>query len=154
MAAVNLVVDGSLSVPGSLAVTGAGAVNIAGIAVPSSGICFGPVSVATGNGAVTMTAAQMVSGYFHGTPGAAVNYTTDSAANIIALVGSVVGTRFCFWIRNDSGGANAVTVVAGANVTLFAANTNTIAQAHTRQFMAEVTAADAVTIYSMMDSAH
>ena len=154
MAAVNLVVDRSLSVPGSLAVTGANNVNIAGIAVPSSGIAFGLVSIDTGNGAVTMTKAQMVSGYFHGAPAAAANYTTDTAANIIALVGSVVGTRFCFWIRNDSAGANAITVAAGAGVTLFANNTNTIAQAHTRQFMAEVTAADAVTIYSMMEIAH
>jgi hypothetical protein len=120
----------------------------------NNGFAFGPASLVAADAALTLTAAQLIGGYIHCIPTAARNYTTDTAANIIAALGDQPGGKFMFWIRNDSAGAFAITLVAGAGVTLFAGNTNTIAQAHTRMFLCEIMTSTTVNIYSMMDSAH
>ena len=77
---------------------------------------------------------------------------TDTAANIIAAVpGWQVGQSYVLKIRNSSGSANTATITAGAGVTL--TGTMTIAQFVQREFIVTYTAAGAVTIQSVGDSA-
>jgi len=108
----------------------------------------------------TITAASMLQGLVVGTPTAAANYTTPTATALITAMGGQtnvkVGDSFDFAIRNISAGAYAITLVAGTDITLATGNTNTVAQAHTRLFRAVVTGVStpAITIYSLVDSAH
>ena len=80
------------------------------------------------------------------------NLATDTAANIIAAVpGWQVGQAYVLKIRNSSGSANTATITAGTGVTL--TGTMTIAQFVQREFIVTYTAAGAVTIQSVGDSA-
>lgn len=125
----------------------------------------------TATDTTTLSTTQFAPGILVGTPTAAANYTTPTAANICSAFPSVsinapgTNTNFGYqlFIRNVSGGANTITLVAGAGVTLAAGNTNTIAQNHTRAFLVVPTACGngnnpagsaAVTVFSLQDSAH
>lgn len=67
----------------------------------------------------TLTAAQLLGGLVNGTPTGAAAYTTDTAANIDAAIPGVqTGDSFEVVIVNTSGGANTITVTAGAGVTV------------------------------------
>lgn len=109
---------------------------------------------------VTVSTAALLGGLIVGTPTAAANYTTPTAAAILDAMGGSgnarVGDTFEFAIRNISAGAFAITLVGGTGVTLAAGNTNTAVQANTRLFRAIVTATGtpAITIYSLVASAH
>lgn len=100
----------------------------------------------------TLTAAQILGGFIIGVPTGAANYTTDTAANIInAIEGAVVGSSIQFTVRNKSGGANTITLVAGTGVTLNSGDTVTVAQNNQKTFLVVVTglgASAAVTVYS------
>lgn len=86
----------------------------------------------------TISAAHLVNMLINGIPTAAANYTTDTATAIIAaLSGAVIGTTFFLTITNNSLGANTITLVAGADVTLV--GTATIAQAATHYWVGFVT---------------
>lgn len=86
----------------------------------------------------TLTAAELLAGMIEGTPGAARDYTTDTAANIVAAIsGAQVGSSFSFYINNKDAG-NAITLVAGDGVTLD--GTLTVAAGAVRHFIATVTA--------------
>lgn len=65
----------------------------------------------------TVLAANFKKGYFTSTSAAAVSLTTDTAANIATAIGAVAGTVFDFYVDN-SGGANTVTVILGAGITV------------------------------------
>ncbi len=74
--------------------------------------------------------------------------TTPTAAAIIANVPNAqVGDSWIFFLRNDSGSANTLTLGAGTNVTL--TGTMTVAQNVTRMFVVTITSATAVTFQSM-----
>jgi hypothetical protein len=101
----------------------------------------------------TATANQLVGAFDVWTCAAACTMTTDTAANIVALLPScianvTIASGFAFTIRAIT---NTVTIAAGAGVTLAAGNTNTVAAASARTFVGVVTncAVPAVTIYSL-----
>lgn len=110
-----------------------------------------------GAGAQTLKASAILGGFIIGVPTAAANYTTDTAANIVAAIqGAQVGSAIQFTLRNKSAGANTITLVGGAGVTINAGDTATVAQNNQKTFLAVVTALPdaygngaAVTIYSM-----
>lgn len=94
---------------------------------------------------VTLTTTQMV-GLLTGTPTAAANYTTPTAANICASLPQLAqvsgGTNTNYghrWvIKNTSAGAFTITVVAGAGVTL--QGTATVPQSNAKEFLVIPTA--------------
>lgn len=100
----------------------------------------------------TLTAAQLLGGQIVGTPTGAANYTTPTAALIIAALASYIdpfiNATFEFTIENTSAGANTITLVAGTGVTL-SGGTVTVAQNAARRFKVVVTsvALNTVTIY-------
>lgn len=65
----------------------------------------------------TVLAANFKKGYFTSTSAAAVSLTTDTATAIATAIGAVAGTVFDFFVDN-SAGANTVTVVLGAGITV------------------------------------
>ena len=107
--------------------------------------------------APTLTTTQMINGLIFGAPTTGRNITTPTATAIVAAIPNcAVNASFEFLIRNESGGANSYTLVAGDGVTLKSGNTNTVAQANTKRFRCVVTGVStpAVTIYSLGTSAH
>lgn len=73
------------------------------------------------DGNVVLTAAMLLGGLVDEDPEGAANWTTDTAANIVAAVpGAHIGATFETVLMNDAtGGSNeVVTIVAGAGVTL------------------------------------
>ena len=88
----------------------------------------------------TLTITQFFNAILSGTPTAAANYTTPTAAAICSALAGVGtaqgasggGNAADLWIRNTSGGANTITVLAGTGVTL--TGTMTIAQNNFRHF--------------------
>jgi hypothetical protein len=110
-----------------------------------------------GAGAQTLTAAEILGGFIAGTPTAAANYTTDTAANIVAAIPNAqVGSAIQFTLRNKAAGAYTITLVAGTGVTLNSGDTMTVAESNQKNFLVVVTALPnyqgigaTVTIYSM-----
>jgi hypothetical protein len=102
------------------------AVTITGALSSSGVICQkGSQTDLTSNGAVTYTAAQILSGYILDTSHTGgVTATTDTAALIIAAMTAAgmpttVGTSFDFIVIND--GNQTVTMAGGTDVTLYGA---------------------------------
>lgn len=112
-------------------------------------------SVQTATDTATITTVQVLGALLNGTPTAAASYTTPTATLLIAgMPTCVVNSTIYNWaIRNTSGGANTITVLAGAGVTL--AGTMTVAQNAQRQFLVSPTncTTPAVTIYAMSSNA-
>lgn len=74
-----------------------------------------------GSGNQTLTAAMLLGGLIDEDPEGAANWTTDTAANIVAAIdGAYIGQTFECILMNDATAASAevVTIVAGAGVTL------------------------------------
>lgn len=117
-----------------------------------------PNTTATNTATIT---GQSLQGLLTGTPTAAANYTTDTATNVCAAIGSVLGTpappgtSWDWYIKNTSGGANTITVVAGSGVTL--SGTGTVVQNNVRQFRWQVVnctaGAQALNLFSLNTSA-
>lgn len=107
------------------------------------------VTTDTTAGAVTYTAAQLLGGLILRDPnGAGRSDVTPTAALIIAALPEYqVGSSFEFVIRNDADAAETITLTAGSGVTL--SGTMTIAQSNAKRFLAVITSASAVTIYSL-----
>ena len=116
-----------------------------------------PVTVATA-GPVTYTPAQFLGGMIlRDCAGAARSDTTPTAAAIIA--GMTVSGRppvegnYCeLYLRNTSGGAFAVTMLAGAGVIL--AGTMAVPQSQTGRYLVTVGAAGVVTVTCVGLGAH
>ena len=112
----------------------------------------------TTNTTLTLPAAYLLSGFFLRNPAGVSTDTTDTAANIVAAMGSYVksGQAFEFNLRNIS--ANVITIAAGAGVTLAAGNTNTVIANSTKRFLMTVDVGTdgtpACTLYSMQTSVH
>jgi hypothetical protein len=122
---------------------------------------YGSFYYITGNTAAdsaTLGAQQMI-GLLTGTPTAAANYTTPTATALCALFPSLASQNASAFtwpldVKNTSAGANTITMVAGAGVTL--SGTGTVAQSQVRRF--EVTASNcsgtpAVTLFSLQTGA-
>jgi hypothetical protein len=132
-----------------------------GIALQEQGLIdFFTVTTDATAGARTYTAAELLGGLILRDPaGAARSDVTPTAAAIIAAITALsgghppaVGTAFEFTIRNTADAAETITVTAGTDVTL--SGTMTIAQNNTKRFLAVVTAATTVTIYSLGTIVH
>jgi hypothetical protein len=81
-------------------------------------------------------------GLLTGTPTAAANYTTPTAAAACAYFRNIVppvSTLYWFdwWVKNTSGGANTITIVAGSGFTVV--GTATIAQNNVKHFLVNLT---------------
>lgn len=104
----------------------------------------------------TLNESQILGGLITGTPTAAANYTTPTAALLLAALAALsvpfLGQSFEFSIKNTSAGANTITVVGGTGVTI--TGTATIAQNAIKRFKAVVTSVDAntITIFSLGSS--
>lgn len=76
----------------------------------------------TTSGAITITAAQMLANYFadNATQTAAFTITTDTAANILAACGALVGNSFTFRVINNDQSTTgyAGTLAGGTGVTI------------------------------------
>jgi hypothetical protein len=82
---------------------------------------------AVGNGAQTLSAAELLGGFIKDDPEGAANWTTDTAANIVAAIsGCKVGTTFRCILYNDATDASgeAVTLIGGDSVTLYCMHTD------------------------------
>ena len=99
-------------------------------------------------GVMTFTAAQLIGGLIVRTAmGAARSDVTDSATNIVAAIPNyVVGTSFEFGILNQTA-TYTETLTAGSGVTI--TGTATTATLCYHRYLAVITSASAVTIYSL-----
>lgn len=108
---------------------------------------------------VTLAAASMIHGVYLHAPTGAVNDTTDTAANIIALLpqcyigaGNGAETAIDFTLINNSAGANTITVLAGTGVTLASSvSPLTVAQNKVQRLIGYITSCStpAITLYSV-----
>lgn len=99
---------------------------------PAGELMFSTTNVAADT--ISLTNTQMV-GLLTGTPTAAANYTTRTAVQACAYFRNIVPPNVAnyswdLWIKNTSGGANTITVVAGSGFTLV--GTGTAAQNNVR----------------------
>jgi len=103
---------------------------------------------------VTYTAAQLLGGLILRDPagGARSDVTPTAALIVAALTQAGTGNSFEFTIRNTADAAETITVTAGTGVTL--SGTMTIAQNNSKRFLAVVTGAATVTIYSLGTVVH
>jgi hypothetical protein len=101
--------------------------------------------VALANDTAIITAAHLVTnGVTTITPTAPRSKATDTAANIIALTGAVVGTAYEFTVANLAANFD-LTITAGASVTLVPA-TITVAAGFAKSYNVIVTSATTVTL--------
>lgn len=100
----------------------------------------------------TLTIAQLLTKVIDGTPTAGATYTLPTAANLVGgIANAQVGDSFQFYVNNKSGGANTITMAAGAGGT--ADGTLTVAQNVIREFVIIVTnvtaASEAYFVYGL-----
>jgi hypothetical protein len=133
----------------------------AGLMLTEHGIIdFTTVTTDTTAGALTYTPAMLLGGFILRDPnGLGRSDVTPTAALIIAALAALsgghppaVGASFEFTIRNTADAAETITVTAGTDVTL--SGTMTIAQNNSKRFLAVVTGATTVTIYSLGTIVH
>lgn len=104
-------------------------------------------------GVKTYTAAEILGGLIlRDANGAARSDVMPSASALVAyILGCEVGTSFEFTVRNTAAGAFALTMTAGAGITI--SGTATIAQSNSKRFVGVVTSitegSEAVTVYSL-----
>lgn len=103
--------------------------------------------VAETDAAQTLTASELiVSKLFTCTPSAARNFTTATAAQIVALlVDEAAGTSFEFTIVNLAANTHAITLVGGTNVTVVGAAA--VAAASSGTFVGVVQSDNTVKVY-------
>lgn len=102
-------------------------------------------------GNIVYTAAQMINGIIErDCNGAGRADTTDTAANIIAALGMVVGMAFETIVQNISGGAFSITLGGGTGVTI--KGNNVIPQNKTAFLTVRMTGAGTLTIYSSVSA--
>jgi hypothetical protein len=107
----------------------------------------GVTEVAETDAAQTLTASELlVSKLFTCTPTAARNFTTATAAQIVAaLTDEVTGTSFEFTIVNLAASTHAITLVGGTNVTIVGAAA--VAAATSGSFVGVVQSDSTVKVY-------
>ena len=105
------------------------------------------VEVAETDAAQTLTAAELLeSKLFTCTPTAARNFTTATAAQIVAaLVDESTGTSFEFTIVNKAASTHAITLVGGTDVTIVGAAA--VAAATSGTFVGVVQSDSTVKVY-------
>lgn len=108
------------------------------------------ISVATINGAASLTAAQVIGGLVLHASGAGAALGTPSAANIVAAIGNApVGTAVRCHIRNT--GAGASTLLAATGITISGTAATATLNAKTWLFVVtnNIIGSEAVTVYSL-----
>jgi hypothetical protein len=117
------------------------------------------VTVDATDGVKTYTAAELIGGLILRDPtGAPRADVSPTAAEIVAgFAGGIVGSSFEFTIRNAANAAEAITLTAGAGVTLSPAS-QVIAQDNSKRFLCRLdnvgSGTEAVTIYSLGTFVH
>jgi hypothetical protein len=140
---------GPVALASTLTVTGAanfpGGATIAGV---TAALMQTPASNNNAGNNVIPPTSIVNAVYLRNQAGTARTDTTDTAANIVAVIpGAQNGTRFSWIVWNVGNAANALTISGGTNVTL--ANVGTVANNTTKEFIGVVTnnTVAAVTIY-------
>lgn len=113
------------------------------------------ITAKTSAATVLYTAAEMVGGMISDAVSEANAATTPTGTQIIAAIpNAAIGSSFLFILKNDSAGAYAITLTAGADITI--TGTATVAQDNTKLFLAVVTSitSHTVTIYSVGTLTH
>lgn len=123
--------------------------NVEGYAVKKA-----TVTTETTASAVTFTAAEVLGGLILRDPnGAGRADLLPTAADLITELGDPeVGTSFEFTIRNTANAAETITVTTNTGLTL--SGTMTIAQNNSKRFLAVVTSATTITVYSLGTVVH
>jgi hypothetical protein len=119
------------------------------------GLLPGQMKLAAPTATATLSAANSYNVIVRGVPTAAATYTTATAADIIAAIGSdcAVGTTFTVVVINASAGANLITIGAGDGVTI--SGVATVAQNASKIFLGRVTdiGTAAITLYGLGSTA-
>ncbi len=119
------------------------------------GLLPGQMKLAAPTATATLSAANSYNAIVRGVPTAAATYTTATAADIVAAIGSdcAVGTTFMLVVINASAGANLITVGAGDGVTI--SGVATVAQNASKIFLGRVTdiGTAAITLYGLGSTA-
>ncbi|MEN9859552.1 MAG: hypothetical protein RLZZ515_34 [Cyanobacteriota bacterium] len=119
------------------------------------GLLPGQMSLAAPTATATLSAANSYNAIVRGVPTGAATYTTATAADIIAAIGSdcAVGTTFMLVVINASAGANLITLGAGDGVTI--SGVATVAQNASKIFLGRVTnvGTAAITLYGLGSTA-
>jgi len=121
------------------------------------GLLPGQMKLAAPTATATLTAANSYNVIIRGVPTAAATYTTATAADIVAAIGSdcAVGTTFMVVVLNASAGANTITVAGGTDVTV--SGVATVAQNASKVFLGRVSnvtaGSEAITLYGLGSTA-
>jgi hypothetical protein len=119
------------------------------------GLLPGQMKLAAPTATATLSAANSYNAIVRGVPTAAATYTTGTAADIVAAIGSdcAVGTTFMLVVINASAGANTITMEGGAGVTI--SGVATVAQNASKIFLGRVTdiGTAAITLYGLGSTA-
>lgn len=105
-----------------------------------------------GGGAQTASAAELIGGYMQNDPAGDVNVTTATATQIVAAIPNCqVGSSFECVLENTANGAETITIVGGADVTLTAGQTFTPTQNESLRMLFVVTGVGTpgVTVYGL-----
>jgi hypothetical protein len=121
------------------------------------GLLPGQMKLAAPTATATLTAANSYNVIIRGVPTAAATYTTATAEDIVAAIGSdcAVGTTFMVVVLNASAGANTITVAGGTDVTV--SGVATVAQNASKVFLGRVSnvtaGSEAITLYGLGSTA-
>ena len=121
------------------------------------GLIPGQMKLAAPTATATLSAANSYNVIIRGVPTAAATYTTATAADIVAAIGSdcAVGTTFMVVVLNASAGANTITVAGGTDVTV--SGVATVAQNASKVFLGRVSnvtaGSEAITLYGLGSTA-
>ncbi len=121
------------------------------------GLIPGQMKLAAPTATATLSAANSYNVIIRGVPTAAATYTTATAAEIVASIGSdcAVGTTFMVVVLNASAGANTITVAGGTDVTV--SGVATVAQNASKVFLGRVSnvtaGSEAITLYGLGSTA-
>ena len=121
------------------------------------GLIPGQMKLAAPTATATLSAANSYNVIIRGVPAAAATYTTATAADIVAAIGSdcAVGTTFMVVVLNASAGANTITVAGGTDVTV--SGVATVAQNASKVFLGRVSnvtaGSEAITLYGLGSTA-
>jgi hypothetical protein len=115
------------------------------------GLLPGQMTLAAPTATATLSTAASYNAIVRGVPTAAATYTTATAADIVAAIGSdcAIGTTFMVVVINAAAGAHTITMEGGDGVTI--SGVATVAQNAAKVFLGYVSAVTtpAITLYGL-----
>jgi hypothetical protein len=115
------------------------------------GLLPGQMTLAAPTATATLSTAASYNSIVRGVPTGAATYTTATAADIVAAIGSdcAIGTTFMVVVINAAAGAHTITMEGGDGVTI--SGVATVAQNAAKVFLGYVSAVTtpAITLYGL-----